>query len=136
MGESVEGSATRWRGRAARGWRSVTRDSVLVAVAAAAMTLSAFAVYQATMRSDEAHELLDQSRTLQSAAAREATFQQTVIGNDLRVLIEYCEAQVQRDSSRATLLTAEPDIRSLVSSTLLMDAMQPLMQGDTLATCV
>ena len=50
----------------------IRSDLILVTVIAASMTLSAFAVYQATRASDEAGKLLDQSRIVHTEASRQA----------------------------------------------------------------
>lgn len=103
---------------------------------AIAMTLSAFAVYQATRAADAADAALTQARASEAQVTRLSGELQTLIANDSAVLAQLCSGSVERDAARASLLSRSPDIETLVTSTIELDALRPLVRGDRLAGCV
>lgn len=123
--------------RRGRYWlrRFVRSDTLLVTVLAIAMTLSAFAVYQATRAADESGDLLDQSRTLQSQAGREAGFLDTIVEHDLDVLRSICVAENAYAAASDSYFDETPDIGSLVTADLALDGLRSLLLGDRDATC-
>lgn len=101
----------------------------------AAMTLSAFAVYQASRASDEASSVLDQSRIVATAASRQEGYLQTLVDNDLDVLRSYCPAELKAGVAQVSLLGVEPDLPGLVTGNLLLESLRPMLLGDRLAIC-
>jgi hypothetical protein len=102
---------------------------------AIAMTLSAFAVFQATRAADAADEALTQARALDSQVTRLSGQLQTVIAGDTAVLAQQCAGSLDRDAAAVSLLSRVPDIETLVTSTIELDALRPLVRGDREAGC-
>lgn len=111
------------------------RDLAVVTMMAIAMTLSAFSVYQATRAADAADAALTQARALDAQVTRLSGELQTLIANDSAVLAQLCSGSLERAAAQAGLLTSTPDIEALVSSTIELDALRPLVRGDRLAGC-
>ncbi|MFH8250544.1 hypothetical protein ACH3VR_09300 [Microbacterium sp. B2969] len=111
------------------------KDAVVVLLIAVAMSLSAYAVYQATRAADDARSLFNDARTGDAAANRQSAQLQSLIDNDLRVLALYCEAKVREDAAWVGVLAYDSDIESLVTSNLLGSRFVSLLQGDYSGDC-
>ncbi len=113
----------------------IRRDAALVAAMAVVVTLSAFAVFQATRAADEADEVLGQAQVLQTQLDRQSAYEDSLVQHDLSVLGAYCGYAVERDVAAVSALTDTPDTASLVRGTLSMQALDPLIVGDTSTQC-
>lgn len=111
------------------------RDAIVVLVISVAMSLSAYAVYQATRAADEARGAYNEARTVDAELNRQSAHLQSLVDSDLRVLSPYCDAVARERSAWPGVLSYETDIETLVSASLGAWALSALLQGDYGARC-
>lgn len=119
----------------AAGNQVLASDVIRVSLMAVAVTLSSFAVYQATRASDDAGERFDELRVAQAADSRWASYLGTIVDHDARTMMVFCMATAERDSAMTKLLEGEPNPALIVSSTLRARALRSMVLGDPLARC-
>ncbi len=126
---------TRRRGFLQRLVGVTRRDAIVVLVISVAMSLSAYAVYQATLAADEARGAYNEARTVDAELNRQSSHLQSLVDSDLRVLSPYCDAVARERSAWPGVLAYETDIEPLVSASLGAWALSSLLQGDYGARC-
>jgi len=111
------------------------RDLAVVTLMAIAMTLSAFSVYQATRAADEADARFGQARFVEIEVTRVSGMLQTIVANDSAVMAQLCASTLDSEASVAQLLNVTPDIERVVTSTIELEGLRPLIRGDRTAEC-
>lgn len=115
--------------------RHLYRDAAVVSLIAISMSLSAYAVFEATRAADEARDLYNQTRQLEAEVAGQDAYLQTVIDGDLAALGEYCAAKDERDADLPYIFSFLADTETLVTTDATATMMRSLLQGDRLAGC-
>lgn len=96
---------------------------------------SAGSVHQSTGALDRADEARRDVRTLQGDLARDGEYSQAIVDNDLRLMVDMCEAEASRDRAMDSVLSWPTDMDALVGASLLSDSISALLQGDRQARC-
>lgn len=124
------GRSDRWRTWVRRGVALVVdREPVLVTLMAIMVSLSAFAVWQATRASERADDTAAQMRVVDSQRQVWNSRRQTSVDHDVEVLASYCETLVQHNIALYQLLSRNPDASAVIPTELSLEALSNLSLG-------